>query len=146
MRILFLDDDPKRRQRFRDQGIGSGHEVVYAETPDEATQALERRSRFDLVSLDHDLFGKIYQPSDEKSGFAVCQFLRKLDEEKLPDVILCHSYNEQGVANMMGELAPLIEDPFMVNSYAIPFDSQEYWERLPFKKIIEAQESAGMVA
>jgi CheY-like chemotaxis protein len=129
MRLLFLDDDKSRTRRFKQALIG--HSVVCVETPEEAINALQEQDRFGLISLDHDLFGKIYQPSDEKSGFAVCQFLRSwADNDKMPDQILCHSYNAGGVEKMMAELEPLA-----VDSYAHPFDSDDYWSRMPITEM-----------
>lgn len=130
MKILFLDDDKNRVSRFKE--VVPGHEIVFVETPEEANHALERRSRFDIVSLDHDLYGKVYQPSDEKSGFAVCQFLRKMSADALPLQVICHSYNEQGVLNMMVELEPLLD--LGMNSYNAFFDSLDYWKYFPIRK------------
>lgn len=124
MRILFLDDDRNRSNTFVNRMYDKAITTV-VETPAEAKEALERHRRFDIVSLDHDLYGKIYQPSDENSGFEVCRFLyHALDVEKLPDKIICHSYNDEGVENMMRELEPLYDK---VRCIAEKFASEAYW-------------------
>lgn len=123
MRILFLDDDPNRHQTFRYKTIGMDKTVV--ETPEEAFEALVRE-QFDIVSLDHDLEGKIYCPSDEKSGFAVCQFLNTMPSEILPNKVVLHSYNEEGVRNMRRELYELGRTIRVVTA---PFDCDKFWEQ-----------------
>lgn len=125
MRILFLDDDPNRTREFRRKMIGNS--VTCVETPEQAIAALNTMGRFDIASLDHDLYGKVYQPSDENSGFAVCQHIRQMDDFALPFKVFCHSFNPDGVANMMTELEH-IWDKF-VNFGAIPFGSDEYWKQ-----------------
>jgi CheY-like chemotaxis protein len=128
MKILILDDDKQRLKHFRQEMIG--HEVVCVETPSEAIDALLTQKLFDVVSLDHDLYGKVYQPSDEKSGFAVCQFLRLFAETAIPNLIICHSYNADGVKNMMDELDPLVAD-VGTTLRAELFASDEYWSLFP---------------
>lgn len=124
-RILFLDDDLDRHARFRERM--AEHDVVYVETPEEAIRELGGED-FDLVSLDHDLFGKVYQPSDEKSGYIVAQYIAEKMEKSIPLVTYCHSWNEQGVKKMMEVLKT--ERWFTTNAYALPFDTEEYWDRL----------------
>lgn len=115
MRILFLDDDKNRILRFREAMIG--HIVTTVETPEEAFAALDSQERFDIASLDHDLYGKVYQPSDEKSGFAVCEHIDNMDADNRPIKVICHSYNEDGAAAMAA----------LLNGIIAPFDSEEYW-------------------
>lgn len=124
-RILFLDDDLARHARFRDRM--AEHDVVYVETPEDAIRELEA-GYFDLVSLDHDLFGKVYQPSDEKSGYVVAKHIADKMDKDIPLVTYCHSWNEKGVKKMMEALKT--DRWYTTNAYALPFDSEEYWERL----------------
>ena len=117
MKILFLDDDPNRTLQFKGRTLK--HDVTTVETPEEAFEALDKHSRFDIASLDHDLFGKIYQPSDEKSGWAVANHIEEMENSKQPLKVICHSYNPDGVAAMTATLT---------NGIAEPFNSPEYWE------------------
>ncbi len=135
MKILFLDDDKQRIKHFRQEMIG--HEVVCVETPEEAIDALLAGDIFGIVSLDHDLYGKVYQPSDDKSGFAVCQFLRTFSEEAMPTLVICHSYNPDGVKNMMAELEPLIDSAGLTTK-AAAFNSDEYWSHIPRMGVVTA--------
>lgn len=83
-------------------------------------------SPFDIALLDHDLFGKIYQPSDDKSGFAVCEYIdNELEPDKRPKQVICHSYNPDGVAAMLAILSTQ-------KGIAAPFDSDEYWGHFRF--------------
>lgn len=125
MRILFLDDDKQRLQEFADR-VGY-HDITLVETPGQAMEALERGDPFDVVSLDHDLFGKVYQPSDIRSGYAVCEYLNWLPREKLPNKIICHSFNENGVKAMMEKLAS-----FCDAGKAERFGTEAYWNLVKF--------------
>lgn len=122
MRILFLDDDPNRHEKFQLGTIGVTKVMVT--TPEETIDYLMGDDRFDIVCLDHDLEGKIYCPSDERSGFAVCQFLNTMPVEKLPGKVILHSYNEEGVENMHRELYGLGR---IVRVVVAPFDCDKFW-------------------
>jgi hypothetical protein len=119
MRILFLDDDVSRTRKFQQRTIG--HNTVCIETPEEAFNALDKYPKFDIASLDHDLFGKIFQPSDDKSGFAVCEHIDNMNADDRPERVICHSYNDQGVEAMTALLPTAI---------AAPFGSDAYWNEL----------------
>lgn len=125
MWVLFLDDDKKRGSTFQRRMIG--HNITFVETPEVAIEALKGK-RFDIASLDHDLFGKVFQPSDEKSGFAVVEFIDKMDVEARPGKVICHSYNPAGVDAMMALL--------VTSGVAALFDSEEYWNHLPSNEVI----------
>jgi DNA-binding NarL/FixJ family response regulator len=64
MRILVLEDDPIRINRFK-QTL-SGHDVSYAETARGAISFLAGKT-FDIVFLDHDLGGQTYVETSEKN-------------------------------------------------------------------------------
>lgn len=125
-KVLFLDDDRERQKVFKREMIG--HNVIVVETPEEAFEVLDRHSRFDIASLDHDLFGQVFQPSDEKSGFAVCEYIDEMPDEDKPEKIICHSYNDEGVATMMA---------LLVTAIAAPFNSDEYWMYFPRTRAVE---------
>ncbi len=99
MNILFLDDDETRHRFFQRNTIG--HAVTAVRTAEEAKEAL-RTKQFDVVSLDHDLGGAVFCPSDEHSGWEVARFIAN-DLADKPRVIV-HSFNPDGIAAMMGVL------------------------------------------
>lgn len=121
-RVLFLDDDLERHERFRSIVKDCGYDVAFVETPEQAKQALNL-DRFDIASLDHDLFGKVYQPSDERSGFAVAQYIGQMAIR--PRKVLCHSWNATGASKMLAVLRDA-----GCHSYSHPFDTSEYWDEV----------------
>lgn len=121
MRILFLDDDPNRLSAFEAHAMAQGHDLALVTTPEDAIGTL-RVAQYDIVSLDHDLYGKVYQPSDDKSGFAVCQFIATMPKQHRPKAVICHSFNEQGVKNMVAEL-----DKCHQENIAVRFGEDRYW-------------------
>jgi CheY-like chemotaxis protein len=113
MRILFLDDDPTRIQKFKQAMIG--HEVIAVETADDAIARLRAES-FDAVSLDHDLGGEVYVASEEhNTGYSVAKEMVTI--ENRPTTII-HSYNPVGAKRMADKL----------NAPHIPFATPRYWK------------------
>jgi DNA-binding response OmpR family regulator len=115
MRILFLDDDLNRTKQF--EAETSGHVVYTCETADEAIQLLKAHS-FELASLDHDLAGEVFVPSDEKSGYEVAKYISK---ECSHIGVIVHSFNPDGAKNMLRVLP---------NAVYFPFGSDKYWKVL----------------
>ena len=99
--------------------IGQPYTAVY--TADDAIGELNEES-FDIVSLDHDLCGGVFEPSDEKSGAKVAHFIVAMDNP--PKKVVLHSYNETGVA----EMARILDDAECEAVEAL-FDSDDYWEQ-----------------
>ena len=125
MKILFLDDDSIRIRQARIDFVKD--ELSVAETAGQAIRMLEKNSPYDLASLDHDLGGNIYCPSDEVSGFAVAEYISKMHKEKMPKQVVVHSFNPDGAANMMQVLqgiVPVRKQPFNMskNLTAMPSD------------------------
>lgn len=125
MKILFLDDDAIRIRQARIDFVKD--ELSVAETAGQAIRMLEKNSPYDLASLDHDLGGNIYCPSDEVSGFAVAEYISKMHKEKMPKQVVVHSFNPDGAANMMQVLqgiVPVRKQPFNMskNLTAMPSD------------------------
>jgi len=116
MKILFLDDDPIRIRQARI--CFAKDELSVAETAEQAIKLLEMHSPFDAVSLDHDLGGNTYCPSDEVSGFAVAEYISKMPKEKMPKQVVVHSFNSGGTENMVTVLqgiVPVIRQPFTIS-------------------------------
>jgi CheY-like chemotaxis protein len=126
MNILFLDDDSIRVRQARIDFAKD--ELSIAETAEQAIKLLEKYSPFDTVSLDHDLGGNIYCPSDDMSGFAVAEYISKMDKEKMPKQVIVHSFNPDGAAKMIKVLegvVPVIKQPFNM-SYNLTFIPSDY--------------------
>ena len=100
MKVLFLDDSPKRLFEFK-SNIPS---AVLAATAEEMIQLLsELEETAKCVFLDHDLGGRIFvDPSDEETGMEVVRWVVK----NKPDVqrFVVHSLNVEAAKFMIAEL------------------------------------------
>jgi CheY-like chemotaxis protein len=85
-----------------------GDDLSEAETAAQAIRMLEKYSPYDLVSLDHDLGGKIYCPSDGNSGYMVARHIAQMSFEKLPKRVIIHSFNPVGAENMQNVLSGIV--------------------------------------
>lgn len=103
MKILFLDDDHSRHIYFQRLLNYDKHEITVAYTSKQAIEKL-KLYEFDIVYLDHDLGGQMYQDSKEGTGFEVAQFISKNINNKSMQKIIIHSYNSVGAQNMLNEL------------------------------------------
>lgn len=101
MKILFLDDDEGRHDAFGSESVG--HDITHVRTVGQAIKAL-KASKFDLISLDHDLGGRHYVPSDdpEGTGWHVAKYLASVGTDAC---IIVHSYNVTGAERMIQTLA-----------------------------------------
>ena len=102
MRILVLDDDRSRLSEFKRKLIG--HVGYCVETAEEAIEKLSEGDLFEIVYLDHDLGGKINQPSGPGTGYKVAEWLSKHPDRK-PAKIIIHSFNAPGATKML-EILP----------------------------------------
>ncbi len=122
MRILFLDDDPKRVKLFCQETIGNIVDI--ARTVQEAISFL-KKNEYDLTSLDHDLGGKTYTPSDENSGYEVARFISQM--QKPPERNIIHSLYKEGAEKMYYVIRN-------TDSLIVPFNSEFYWESIELYK------------
>ncbi len=106
MKVLFLDDDKDRMKEAEIKFVED--ELTKVETVEQAIEMLEQNSPYDLVSLDHDLGGEIFCPSDEVSGFAVAKFISQMTKDKLHERVVVHSFNPDGARNMMDVLQGIV--------------------------------------
>lgn len=100
MRILVLDDSKERLKKFQGQLFQVTLDCVM--TSREAIKKLSE-NRYDVVFLDHDLGGQIYQPSGPGSGYEVALWLHDNPENK-PKQIIIHSFNLNGSQRMLSLL------------------------------------------
>jgi CheY-like chemotaxis protein len=120
MRIFILEDDHERIKTFRRKLIG--HEIVVAETAQEAINALgthkdamTRASRFDLIFLDHDLGGEqMVSTAGRNTGSEVVRWM-VTEMGKCPSVIV-HSLNTPAALEMQNKLCEI-----GVDCHRIPF-------------------------
>ena len=115
-KILFLDDDLIRHDAFRQRTKDMNVEVTYIETVEQAIKALTN-FKFDIASLDHDLGGQVYVKETEGTGYEVALFIEeKLEEDKLPNEVIVHSYNPAGAERMVyaikKRIAKCVRQPF----------------------------------
>jgi CheY-like chemotaxis protein len=102
MRVLVVDDD-KVRHDFFDKAYAEC-EVVHAYGYYEATDALDRGAKFDIIQLDHDL-GDHRKPDTltemygtyELNGYHIAVYLvMDLPFDKRPGKVIVHSINPGG--------------------------------------------------
>lgn len=97
MKVLFLDDMPHRHESF-DEHFGDGsNDITHVETVEESINKLES-CVYDAIFLDHDLGGTYYAPSDDKSGYAVAEWIANNVKHK--PIIIIHSMNPAGSIRM----------------------------------------------
>lgn len=104
MKILFLDDDEQRHKLFKKAHIRKN--VTYIWTAQGAIDALTNEY-FDEVSLDHDLAPSLNMQLPSKgdgSGYDVALFISNLSKDKLPKVVILHSFNPAGAKRMYAAL------------------------------------------
>jgi CheY-like chemotaxis protein len=100
MKIMILEDDPNRVEKFKRSLIG--HNVFVTDDTKLAIQQL-KKEEWDILFLDHDLGGQTFVQSGEGTGYEVATFLEKHPEYK-PKTIYVHSLNPIGAQNMMRAL------------------------------------------
>lgn len=123
MKILVLDDDETRHKTFRQNLIGC--EVTHTHTYQEAVAALEAQA-FDAFHLDHDLnldgnHVSVDANGRELSGSDFASYAaREVPEHQFPKVIVIHSYNPSGAANIASKLrrkgVRVVQEPFSSRS------------------------------
>lgn len=92
-RILFLDDNKYRHKTVKPHLL---HDEAY--TVEQAVELLKTK-KYDIIFLDHDLGGEEMVSSDrEDTGMTVAKFM--VEEEILTELVVVHSCNPAGAANM----------------------------------------------
>lgn len=115
-----MDDDDLRHRTFKRMTIGLT--VQHVHTADQAIQALV--SRFAVVFLDHDLADQHYTGvQDERTGLAVARHIADMPTSRQPDVVVIHSLNPDGAANMHEELRGHVKQVIRVPFSSLVFES-----------------------
>lgn len=109
MRILILDDDETRLRMFHEKLNDPGDIVMKTRTAKECISELQNYT-WDMLFLDHDLGGKVYQESGPETGYEVAKWLFD-NPEKKPEKIIVHSFNSSGSKNIIELLPESIYSP-----------------------------------
>jgi len=100
IKILVLEDDPKRIETFRST-LGQHDLVVTTEAAD-AIKALQENV-FDIIFLDHDLGGEAFVAIEDKNtGSEVVRWI--CNNANLSSQIIIHSLNAPAALNMKCKL------------------------------------------
>lgn len=120
MKILILEDDPNRQEKFRKIIQNRGWGLTMVDTAEAAIREL-KKEEFDMIFLDHDLGGEVYVSSDHRNtGAEVARFLNK---NPVKCSVVIHSLNVPG-ATVMAKLIP--------GSHRIP----GIWDREIFNQFV----------
>lgn len=113
-KILILDDDKSRHQQFSKKY--QSETLTHVHTSHDCIRVLEKH-KFDYVFLDHDLDGKIMEPSGPGTGFEVAEWIANNPERQPSQMVILHSLNPDGRTNMRNILESakinVIESPFL---------------------------------
>lgn len=116
IRILILEDNVERREAFRK--TYSNNSVITSPNAEQCIHLLNSYDPFDIIFLDHDLGGQQMVESGPGTGYEVAEWLRD-HPEKLPQIVVVHSLNPAGRANIYHCLKDLVK------TYEYPFA----WEK-----------------
>ena len=109
--ILFLDDDENRGEMFcKIVGRLVRVNVIWVKTAKEAKDALMER-HWNLITLDHDLGGKVFVPSGDNTGYEVAKAISEIPAYDNQTVFI-HSWNPDGAKNMGAVLKKSLHVPF----------------------------------
>jgi len=112
MRILILEDDPKRIGWFKE--FTEGHRADFVEDAVLAIMAVHR-IKYDVIFLDHDLDERVYVPSEEpNTGYQVAKAIPSSINNDT--IVVIHSHNDAGVKKMASVLKSFHFLPFYVLS------------------------------
>ena len=129
LRIFLLDDDSQRHDWFAKRFKGDTLDVAI--DPQRAIELLSEY-QYDAVFLDHDLLPEHYYAEefdDERTGYAVANWLAANPERQSASSIVVHTRNADGAMRMVellrraGRQAEYV--PFPVLSQTI----KKHWQR-----------------
>lgn len=104
MRIFVLDDSRARLKTFKQNLIT--HTVVTVESEEEAKKAIKSNPRFDVWYVDHDLEDVHYSSMTaefERTGLTFARWACSEALDKLPELVVVHSWNGPGSRNIANE-------------------------------------------
>lgn len=129
IRVFLLDDDIRRHKwfatRFKGDLIDIAHDVVQA-------QALLSAGSYDAIFLDHDLHPEHYNAEstdDERTGYAIAQWLGSNPDLQRASTILVHTRNADGAMRMVEELRKAGRAAEYVPFPLLAERIRRYWQR-----------------
>ena len=126
---LFLDDMEERASLF--SKLYGSEKTIFVTTAQEAILALER-SEFDLVSLDHDLGGQVYQSSKEENcGMEVVRWI--VEHKPKIDHIVVHSWNVPASLRMASALSQV---GYNVERVPLGFGKSSFCQKKYVRKVM----------
>lgn len=129
MKVLILEDDLGRIKSFKKELIG--HHVFFTDRADKAIEQL-KKSKWDVLFLDHDLGGEVFVTKVENTGYEVAIWLKKHPKKK-PATIFIHSLNPNGRKRMKDEIPEAIEAMFAWTIASNLVDAGKFGLTKPFK-------------
>ncbi len=129
IRVFLLDDDVRRHKWFAKRFKGDFIDI--ADNVAQAQQMLSAGS-YDAIFLDHDLHPEHYHAAstdDERTGYAIAQWLGSNPDVQRASTILVHTRNADGAMRMVEELrrcgraAEYVPFPMLADRI------RSYWQR-----------------
>jgi hypothetical protein len=129
IRVFLLDDDVRRHRwfatRFKGDFIDIAHDVAQA-------RRLLSAGSYDAIFLDHDLHPEHYHvesTDDERTGYAIAQWLGSNPELQRASTILVHTRNADGAMRMVEELRRSGRTAEYVPFPMLAERIRSYWQR-----------------
>lgn len=78
----------------------------WAKNAEEAIRLLDEREKYNVALLDHDLSSEHYKGETKlnPTGVAVAKHMAGMSDEDFPDLVVVHSWNQDGAMSMLREL------------------------------------------
>ncbi|HEX6731449.1 MAG TPA: cyclic-phosphate processing receiver domain-containing protein [Pyrinomonadaceae bacterium] len=129
IRVFLLDDDRRRHRWFASRFKGDFIDI--ADNVAKAQQLLSEGS-YDAIFLDHDLHPEHYNADstdDERTGYAIAQWLGSNPDLQRASTIFVHTRNADGAMRMVEELRRSGRSAEYVPFPILAERIRSYWER-----------------
>jgi len=129
IRVFLLDDDKRRHRWFSERFKGDHVDIA-----DNVASAQEMLSSqfYDAIFLDHDLHPEHYHAEttdDERTGYAIAQWLGANPEKQPASTIMVHTRNADGAMRMVEELRRCGRSADYVPFPLLAERIKRYWQR-----------------
>jgi hypothetical protein len=129
IRVFLLDDDERRHRWFASRFKGD-----YIDIADNVAKAQELLSEgsYDAIFLDHDLHPEHYNADstdDERTGYAIAQWLGSNPDLQRASTIFVHTRNADGAMRMVEELRRAGRSAEYVPFPILAERIRSYWQR-----------------
>jgi hypothetical protein len=129
IRVFLLDDDSRRHRWFASRFKGDFIDI--ADNVTKAQQLLSEGS-YDAIFLDHDLHPEHYNADstdDERTGYAIAQWLGSNPDLQRASTIFVHTRNADGAMRMVEELRRSGRSAEYVPFPILAERIRSYWQR-----------------